>query len=154
MEKSARGHKKTRQQPNARDITLPADLRVLVVENDASTRELIGLLLPDTYAVDDVSSAPAARDAIAAQSYDAVLMDIDLNGSESGVDLMRALPENKLDATPVLAVTAYAMPGDREKMLNAGFDGYLAKPFTKDQFLRAFARLFEQDGHQPPTAET
>jgi CheY-like chemotaxis protein len=73
---------------------------------------------------------------------------------KAGVDLMRALPENKLDATPVLAVTAYAMPGDRETMLNAGFDGYLAKPFTKDQFLRAFARLFEQDGHQPPNAET
>ena len=133
---------------------LPTDQAVLVVEDDTSAQELMRWFLPETYDVDFVSSAPAAQEALENEPYDLILMDIDLGGRRSGIDVLNGMEEEAIVATKVLAVTAYAMPGDRERLLDAGFDGYLAKPFTKDQFLRAFARLFVQDGHQPPNAET
>ena len=64
-------------------------------------------------------------------------MDINLGEDETGVDVMlkiRELPGYK--NIPIVAVTAYALPGDRERFLQAGFDGYIGKPFTKQQLFR------------------
>ena len=66
--------------------------------------------------------------------YDLVLMDIHLSDESSGVDLMeqfRRLPAYR--STPIVAFTAFALPGDRERFLSAGFDEYLGKPFTRQQ---------------------
>ena len=49
-----------------------------------------------------------------------------------------------LSSTPLLAVTAMAMAGDMERIMAAGFDGYLAKPFTQDQFFAAINTLIRE----------
>jgi CheY-like chemotaxis protein len=124
---------------------LPTEQAVLVVEDDASAQELMRWLLPATYEVDYVDSAAAAQDALEQQSYDLILMDIDLGGRRSGVDVLNSMPEEAATAAKTLAVTAYAMPGDRERLLEAGFHGYLAKPFTRDRFLHAIADVLLGD---------
>ncbi len=121
---------------------LPSNMAVLAVENDVSAQQLFRWMLPDTYALDTVRSAAAAQKAIRRAPYDVVLMDIDLDGPDSGLDVLQAMPKEVIDTTQVLAVTAYAMPGDRERFMEAGFDGYLAKPFTQDQFTQALQALF------------
>ena len=56
---------------------------------------------------------------------------------------------------PIVAFTAYALPGDRERFLNAGFDGYLSKPFTKAQLSTLLVELIggESRKHRRPPAE-
>jgi CheY-like chemotaxis protein len=68
---------------------------------------------------------------------DLVLLDIELAGTMSGTEVVKALRERH-DRRPVVAVTAYAMMGDRERMLEAGCDQYLPKPLNINDLLALF----------------
>lgn len=127
---------------------LPDTLRVLLVEDDPPTRQLVLAMLPDRWNCDVVSSAPEARAAMRREDYDVALIDIRLDAPggepESGVELFEQMDEDGYwTGASAIAVTAYAMPGDRERLLEAGFEGYVAKPFAKDQLLGAIAEAVE-----------
>ena len=148
MSKQAPNDQKPEQpsdDPSGDAPDLPTNQTVLVVEDDLSAQKLMRWFLPETYEVKFVASASAAHDALTQHSYDLVLMDIDLGGKRSGIDVLNDMPEEAVTTTKVLAVTAYAMPGDRERLLDAGFDGYLAKPFTRARFLGALAGVLRSD---------
>lgn len=72
-----------------------------------------------------------------------ILMDINLGGdSRDGVAIMQELREKPAYADlPILAITSYAMPGDREKFIAAGFDEYVAKPVAKEDLLEKVRRF-------------
>ena len=114
-------------------IALSARPRVLAVEDNADTRRLIERTLAEYY---DVETAPDAEHALrlaASAWFDVVMLDIQLGGGPGGLDLLRDLRAMSAYAhAPILAVTAYALPGDEERFLAAGFDAYLPKPFTRD----------------------
>jgi len=70
--------------------------------------------------------------------YDVVLVDINLGKGKSGEDVLHAVKTLPgYERTPVIAVTAYAMPGDRERFFAEGFDNYVSKPFSKQRLLEA-----------------
>jgi CheY-like chemotaxis protein len=85
-------------------------------------------------------------EAARAGSPDIVLMDIQL----PGVDGLAVTRELKADpataALPILAVTAFAMKGDKERFLAAGFDGYLAKPYRSKDLLQAIEQTIARYG--------
>lgn len=84
----------------------------------------------DVVAVDDCESAVAA---IAANQFDLILMDWRLPGTD-GMECVRVIRNDKRNkTTPIIAVTAQAMAGDREKCLAAGCNDYLSKPFEIDE---------------------
>ena len=90
-------------------------------------------------ACDTAADGQEAVDRFASGNYDLVLMDCQMpvmDGYEATRQLRRLEEAEKRVATPVIAMTANAMAGDREKCLEAGMDDYLAKPFSLDQ-LRA-----------------
>jgi len=71
-----------------------------------------------------------------AKTYDLIIIDINLGTTKTGVDVMNVLrgrPE--YEGVPMMACTAYAMPGDEERFTEAGFDVYLAKPFRTQELL-------------------
>ncbi len=109
-----------------------AGARVLVVEDDPHTQMLARHLLSKRCRVDVAASAGEALACADAHTYDAILMDINLGAGESGEDVMRTLRSNGAAATPIYAMTAYALPGDRARFLDAGFTGYISKPFRRD----------------------
>ena len=75
---------------------------------------------------------------------DMIVLDIQLPLVD-GLSVARAIRADGLPSgTPLLAVTAMAMAGDLERIMAAGFDGYLAKPFTQDQFFAAINALFRE----------
>jgi CheY-like chemotaxis protein len=78
---------------------------------------------------------------------DTLLLDIGMPVLD-GFAVVRAIRENsRLAAPPVLAVTAYAMQGDRERVLSSGFDGYLSKPINGKLLAEELERLLsKQDG--------
>lgn len=103
--------------------------RVLVVEDNEDNRALVVKVLGRRgYEMVEAVGAEEALAAARAAPPDLVLMDLNLEGA-SGFEVARRLKaEPGLAALPVVALTAYAMVGDRERALAGGCDGYLAKP--------------------------
>jgi CheY-like chemotaxis protein len=65
-----------------------------------------------------------------------ILMDINLGAGIDGVEAMHQIRKIQgYECVPIIAVTAYAMFGEKERFLSGGFDDYLAKPFTKDDLI-------------------
>lgn len=112
----------------------PDTARMLVVEDNPDIQTLIGSLFKDKY---ELEAAETARDAIRKAQhtpYDLLLLDIHLKGNENGVDVLRQLrKEEAYEGVPMVAMTAYALPGDQERFIEAGFDAYLAKPFGPEE---------------------
>lgn len=101
--------------------------RILVAEDDLATRELIREILEaQGYQVVEASDGREALQKIAETEPDLVLLDIQMPVLD-GFAVLRELRQN-FSTLRVVALTAYAMRGDREKALAAGFDAYLPKP--------------------------
>ena len=72
------------------------------------------------------------------------MLDIHLGASISGEDVMRRVRDSQAFADlPMIAVTAYGLPGDRERFLAAGFDAYLTKPYTRQALLDAVDQVLD-----------
>jgi CheY-like chemotaxis protein len=110
--------------------------KVLVVDDDLATRKIVELFLRGEIDIESASNSEDATDLINSDVYSIVLMDISLGKGISGVELLkniRTLPSYK--KVPVIAITAHAMVGDKEKFLSSGFDDYLSKPFAKKDLI-------------------
>lgn len=102
--------------------------RVALVEDNPDNRLLVQALLKGHFEVDEYATGAAALEAFAEALPDVILLDISLPGMDGTevLDRLRARPE--WSGVPVIALTAHAMRGDRERLLTLGFDAYLAKP--------------------------
>ena len=109
--------------------------RILIVEDKATSRELLRTVLEQQgYSVEEAEDGEQALRKILAHPPDLVLMDLQMP-ARTGYEVVRELRKDpRLVSVPVVAVTASAMQGDREKVLAAGFTSYLAKPL---RWLRA-----------------
>lgn len=118
--------------------------RVLVAEDNADTRTLVNHLLRKSYEVVCASDGEEALRLAGESRFAALLVDINLGRGKSGEDVLhaiKALPG--YDAVPIVAVTAYAMPGDRERFFSEGFDDYVSKPFSKQRLLEALEGVLQ-----------
>ncbi|MHB0968951.1 MAG: response regulator [Thermoanaerobaculia bacterium] len=109
--------------------------RILLIEDNEQNRYLVTFLMEARgWEVVHAVDGPAGL-ALAAEANPAlILLDIQLPGMD-GYSVARALrADPKLDAVPVIAVTSYAMTGDRERCIEAGCDGYLEKPIDPQSF--------------------
>ncbi len=117
---------------------LTARPRVLVAEDNADTRRLVERTIAEYYDVETAADASTALALAQRAWFDLLLLDVNLGSGPGGADLLRSLRAIPAYAyVPALAVTAYALPGDHRRLLEAGFSGYLAKPFTRDELLYA-----------------
>ncbi len=139
---------RARQVVAATPVAAPVRCHILLVEDNKDTQELIKALLEDRCIVTTAASFQEARDVVydlmetIGQVFDAVLVDINLGGGFSGIDLLAALRTLPIyHEVAIAALTAYALPGDRERFLEMGFDAYLRKPFTADELLEFIAQL-------------
>jgi len=110
--------------------------QVLVIEDNEKNMKLLRDVLQATgYRTLEADSGEAGVELARAHRPSLVLMDVQLPGM-SGVEALERLREDEGTAeTPVLALTAQAMRGDRERFLDAGFDGYLAKPIDVTELI-------------------
>ena len=109
--------------------------RLALVEDNADNRLLVHALLDDRYALTDYETGAAALAGIAAARPDLVLLDVSLPEMDGTEVLRRLRADPALAGLPVVALTAHAMSGDREKYLALGFDDYVAKPIVDEQLL-------------------
>ena len=110
---------------------------ILVVEDHPNNMELIVEILNNNgFIIDMAENGKEAVEKAERKIYDLILMDIELpemNGIVA-TKLIKSKPEYK--DKPVIALTAYAMKGDKEKFLSEGFDDYISKPIDISEFIK------------------
>jgi PAS domain S-box-containing protein len=131
--------------PAVRSAT--AALRVLVAEDTAVNRKLVSATLGKrghrVTAVENGREAVEALEQAGPGGFDLVLMDVQMPEMD-GFEASRAIRERERATgahVPIVALTAHALKGDRERCLEAGMDGYLAKPIDLDQLVAAVEGL-------------
>lgn len=117
-------------------------IRVLVAEDNAVNRELLRELLEVRgYEVAEACDGQEALQMVEQSRPDILLLDLSMPKLD-GFGVVRHIRASPgLADLPVLAVTAYAMRGDREEVLRAGFDGYLSKPIDAAALAKEMGRL-------------
>jgi two-component system cell cycle response regulator DivK len=116
--------------------------KILVVEDNAMNRELVmDLLDVHGYDVQIAATGQEALDKVKSDKFDLVLMDIQLPGLDGFSVLERIKKDPKIKDVFIVALTAYAMKGDKERVMNAGFDGYISKPIDIKEFPKKVAEF-------------
>lgn len=128
--------------PQAVDATgapVAQQLQVLVVDDNPTNQEVARALLEAIGAlVDTVSSGLEALASLEHRQFDVVLMDIHMPGM-SGIETLEAIRASGRATLPVVALTADAMSGERDRLLALGFNGYVSKPIEPAALVRVLA---------------
>lgn len=114
-----------------------SQLKILAVDDDEVTLEYMSFALQEHFTIHTCKKASQVISMLKATRYSALLLDINLGRGITGLDVLgelRKLPDYA--TTPVIAVTAYAMEGDREEFISQGCTDYISKPFNKQDLLR------------------
>ena len=118
--------------------------QILVVEdNERNMRLFCDVLQVSGYRTLEATTGEQAVELVFEHRPDLVLMDIQLPDIDGVEALGRVRADDGFDAVPILALTAQAMEGDRERFLAAGFDGYLSKPVYIAEFVATVKRYCE-----------
>lgn len=119
---------------------------ILVAEDRDTSRELIRTLLEHSgYSVLEASNGADAVDLAREASPDLVLLDLQMP-IKDGFQVLRELrSEQRFRSTPIVALTASAMQGDKERALTDGFTGYLTKPLSLSAIRKELSRLLNPE---------
>jgi CheY-like chemotaxis protein len=135
---------------NPTETLMNTKKRVLLVEDNEATIDVVGMELNFLgYEVTIAKDGLQALEMLSGQPPDLIIMDIQLPKMD-GFETIRQIRANPASRDiPILAATAKALPGDQEKCLQAGSDGYIAKPFTHRQLEVAINETLK---HRPSPA--
>ncbi|HEY0706015.1 MAG TPA: PAS domain S-box protein, partial [Polyangia bacterium] len=141
-----------------REITAVHDVpglaaEVLVAEDNAINRKVVrGMLERAGHRVETVENGRQALAAIARRRFDVVLMDVEMPVMD-GLEATRTLRALGGPRLPIIALTAQAMKGDKDRCLQAGMDAYLTKPIDRLDLLRLIASLVSGEGTPAPVED-
>ncbi len=127
------------------------DLTILLAEDNQVNQKVALLMLNKLgYKADVASNGREAVQAVRRKHYDVILMDVQMPEMD-GLEATRAILEMNLENRPrILATTAYALDGDKERCLDAGMDGYISKPVQIEE-LRSALEAVTSSAHRKPT---
>lgn len=115
--------------------------KIALVEDNPDNQLLVRVILESAYEVIAYETGIEALNGFKSQKPDLILLDISLPQMDGTEVLRRLRADSSLRGIPVIALTAHAMAGDREKYLGAGFNDYIAKPILDENlFLTAIER--------------
>lgn len=149
--------------PSSKSEQVVGPLRILLAEDSRTNQQLaLALLGRLGHSIEIAVNGREAVDKSAAESFDLVLMDVqmpELDGFEA-TSLIRQRERETGKHTPIIAMTAHAMKGDRERCLEAGMDEYVSKPIRTDELFSALASFNSEkpkaaiSGHAPTTGDS
>ncbi len=125
--------------------------KILIIEDNEQNRYLVTFLLEaDGYEVRAAFDGPQGIEMSADGGFDLILLDIQLPAMD-GYAVAQALRANPATRrVPIVAVTSYAMVGDREKALASGCDGYIEKPINPETFVSQIAQFLSLPQREAP----
>ena len=125
---------------------------LLAVDDNPDVRMLLNRWLGSRLSVTTVKDSATALAEAKKHPFDVVLMDISLREERDGVSVMRDLRTLPgFENTLFVALTAFALPGDRERFLEDGFDAYLSKPFTRQKLTSLLDELLHRKSTTRPS---
>ncbi len=147
FERSADDPAKIDSNPLITDIDTPP-MKVLVAEDDhANLLALVKLLEKNNYSVATATNGEEVLELLRGNEFDMILMDIQMPGM-NGLEATRAIRNGEAGPgklnIPIVALTAYAMAGDKKKILEAGMDEYLSKPMDIMEFRNMLERIAQR----------
>jgi len=120
--------------------------RILIADDKATSRELVRTVLEKCgYSVSEASDGIEALRAARELLPDLIILDLHMPGMDGFGVVQELRRDENFAAVPVMALTASAMQGDRERALLAGFNGYIAKPISLAALRAEVERLLRQD---------
>lgn len=120
---------------------------VLLVEDNRVTRRVMERILRDHYQVVAAADVDGAFARAREYDLDLLLLDIALNERRTGVEVLHGIRKMpRYVDIPAVVCTAYSLPGIRDRYLATGFNGYIAKPFRKDQLIDVLQNVLETGG--------
>lgn len=128
-------------------IDIPKDTlpNILSIEDNLLNSELVILFLRKICKVDSAIDYNQAIEKINKNKYDAILIDINLGSGPSGIDIAKEIRSKKdLKDTPLIAITGYALLKDEKKLLDEGFNFYIAKPYEKDDLVNIIEKAIKK----------
>jgi len=118
--------------------------KILYVEDHLESALLVRTLLKNKCEVSITETYEETIDFLKDNKVDLILLDINLPGKKDGVDLVKELKsDERYKNLPVIALTAYALAGDRERLLEAGCDEYIAKPMSKKELFEKLQKFIQ-----------
>ena len=111
-------------------------IRILIIEDNQTNMELmVYLLTAFGYSVESAKSGQQGLEKAVQQTPDMIVCDLEMPGMDGFAVVRQLKNHGHLKDIPVIAVTAYAMVGDRDRVLAAGFEGYMPKPINSETFV-------------------
>jgi CheY-like chemotaxis protein len=122
-------------------------ISVLMVEDDYINIFMMQKIFESLFDISYAKSSSEALNLLANNTYDLVLMDINLGDDIiSGVEILKKMKEDSRHSqTKTFAVTGYVMEGDREKYIGLGFDDHFPKPLAKETLMEAIEKFFDKN---------
>ncbi len=117
--------------------------KVLIVEDVDLNRDLVVQLLEDQYQVIEAINGQEGLEVAERERPDLILMDLSLPVMDGWEATRRLKANDDLRSIPVIALTAHAMVGDKEKALAAGCNDYLVKPLDEDELMAKIEKYLE-----------
>jgi PAS domain S-box-containing protein len=120
-----------------------ANLSCLYIEDQVDSQILFKVQMKELKDVKFAVSFEEALPLLGMQKYDFIVMDINLQGEYNGLDalkMIRQMPE--FIHLPIIAVTAYVLPGDKDKFIAAGFTDFISKPIFREKMISALEKIF------------
>jgi CheY-like chemotaxis protein len=119
--------------------------RLLYVEDDPINALVLKRLLANHYSTEHVEDGETCLNLLETETFDLILMDINLGrGKMDGVQTMKKIKQLPgFNGLPIIAITSYAMPEDKERFLDEGFNGYLSKPVDRPVLLNVLQTFLQ-----------
>ena len=120
-----------------------SSLKCLYIEDQVDSQILFKVQMKDLKNIQFASSFEEALPLLESSDFDFIIMDINLQGEYNGLDALKVIHQiPKLQKVPIIAVTAYVLPGDREKFIATGFTDFISKPIFRDKLLESLKKIF------------
>lgn len=120
--------------------------KVLIVEDELINMLSLKKMLFKNHSIFTAKDAETALNIVNEEKIEAILMDINLKADIDGVQLTNIIRKlNGYGSIPIIAMTAYAFPGEKERFLSSGFTHYISKPFSSEQLIKLMEKVFSSN---------
>jgi PAS domain S-box-containing protein len=118
-------------------------LNCLYIEDQVDSQILFKVQMKELHDVKFAVSFEEAQLVLLNHQFDFIVMDINLQGEYNGLDALKIIKTMPaFSSIPIIAVTAYVLPGDKEKFIVAGFDDFISKPIFKEKMIESLEKIF------------
>lgn len=120
-----------------------SSLRCLYIEDQVDSQILFRVQMKDLKNIQFATSFEEALPLLESNVFDFIIMDINLQGEYNGLDALKVIHQiPKFQSIPVIAVTAYVLPGDKEKFIATGFTDFISKPIFREKLVESLNKIF------------